>query len=104
MVDFYPAIDLRGGHVVQLQQGDFSRETVYGDDPVDVARRFADAGARWLHVVDLDAARNGGAANLRAIEAICTAVECNVQASGGLRSVEDASERFAAGAARVVIG
>src|SRR5918997_832885 len=54
---FYPAIDVRGGRVVQLQQGDYDRETVYGDDPATVARRFADAGAPWVHVVDLDAAR-----------------------------------------------
>jgi phosphoribosylformimino-5-aminoimidazole carboxamide ribotide isomerase len=101
---FLPAIDLRGGRVVQLQQGDFDRETVYGDDPVKVARWFADAGATWVHVVDLDAARGGNATNLRAIEAICTVVDCNVETSGGVRSVEDASERFAAGAARVVIG
>jgi phosphoribosylformimino-5-aminoimidazole carboxamide ribotide isomerase len=103
-VDFYPAIDLRGGRVVQLQQGDYQRETVYGDDPVLVARGFADAGARWVHVVDLDSARDGGATNLRAIEAICTAVECRVQSGGGVRSVEDASERFAAGVERVVVG
>jgi phosphoribosylformimino-5-aminoimidazole carboxamide ribotide isomerase len=103
-MEFYPAIDLRGGRVVQLQQGDYGRETVYGDDPVVVARQFADAGARWVHVVDLDAARDGGAANLRAIEEICTAVDCNVQTGGGVRSVEDANERFAAGVTRVVIG
>jgi phosphoribosylformimino-5-aminoimidazole carboxamide ribotide isomerase len=63
-MDLYPAIDLRGGRVVQLQQGDYERETFYDDDPVAVAARFADAGARWLHVVDLDAARTGKAANL----------------------------------------
>jgi phosphoribosylformimino-5-aminoimidazole carboxamide ribotide isomerase len=103
-MEFYPAIDLRGGRVVQLQQGDYGRETVYGDDPVAVARSFADAGASWVHVVDLDAARDGGAANLRAIEEICTAVECRVQTGGGVRTIDDASERFAAGVARVVIG
>jgi phosphoribosylformimino-5-aminoimidazole carboxamide ribotide isomerase len=103
-VDFYPAIDLRGGHVVQLQQGDYQRETVYSDDPVAVARGFADAGAPWVHVVDLDAARDGGKANLRAIEEICLVVDCAVQTGGGVRSVEDATERFAAGVARVVVG
>jgi phosphoribosylformimino-5-aminoimidazole carboxamide ribotide isomerase len=77
---------------------------VYGDDPVAVARSFADAGAQWVHVVDLDAARAGGAANLRAIEGICTAVDCKVQSGGGVRSVEDANQRFAAGVTRVVIG
>jgi phosphoribosylformimino-5-aminoimidazole carboxamide ribotide isomerase len=103
-VEFYPAIDLRGGQVVQLQQGDYARETVYSDDPVLTARRFADAGAPWVHVVDLDAARDGGAANLRSIEEICTVVECQVQTGGGVRTVEDAVERFAAGVARVVFG
>ena len=100
----HPAIDLRGGRVVQLRQGDYARETVYGDDPVAVARWFADAGAAWVHVVDLDAARDGGHANLRAIEEICVAVDCKVQTGGGIRSVDDATERFAAGVTRVVVG
>jgi phosphoribosylformimino-5-aminoimidazole carboxamide ribotide isomerase len=103
-VHLYPAIDLRGGRVVRLQQGDYDREKVYNDDPVAVARWFADAGATWMHVVDLDAARSGSAGNLRAIEAICTAVDCNVQTGGGVRTVDDAAERFAAGVTRVVIG
>jgi phosphoribosylformimino-5-aminoimidazole carboxamide ribotide isomerase len=103
-MDLYPAIDLRGGRVVQLQQGDYERETFYDDDPVAVAARFADAGARWLHVVDLDAARTGKAANLSVIEAICARVNVNVQTSGGVRSVEDAADRYAAGADRVVVG
>jgi phosphoribosylformimino-5-aminoimidazole carboxamide ribotide isomerase len=103
-MEFYPAIDLRDGNVVQLQQGDYGRETVYGDDPVSVARAFADAGAPWVHVVDLDAARDGGAHNLRAIEAICTAVDARVQSGGGVRGREEAEERFAAGVERVVVG
>ena len=103
-MEFYPAIDIRGWRVVQLQQGDYGRETVYGDDTVVVARQFADAGATWVHIVDLDAARSGGAVNLRAIEAVCTAVDCNVQNGGGVRTIDDAAERFAAGVTRVVIG
>jgi phosphoribosylformimino-5-aminoimidazole carboxamide ribotide isomerase len=103
-VNLYPAIDLRGGNVVQLQQGDYSRETVYGTKPVDVAKSFEDAGVRWIHVVDLDAARDGGAPNLRAIEAICASTSVNVQTGGGIRSVADASDRFAAGVTRVVLG
>ena len=58
-MELYPAIDLRGGQCVRLYQGDFAQETVYGDDPVAQARRFAEAGSRWIHVVDLDAARTG---------------------------------------------
>ena len=103
-MDLYPSIDLRGGQVVRLEQGDFARETVYDENAVTVARRYEAAGARWIHVVDLDAARSGTAANLGIVEAVCAAVDCNVQASGGVRSVEDAGERLAAGAARVVIG
>jgi phosphoribosylformimino-5-aminoimidazole carboxamide ribotide isomerase len=103
-VDLYPAIDIRGGHVVQLQQGDYARETHYDDDPVAVARRFEASGARWIHVVDLDAARDGGDANLGVIEAICANVSVRVQTGGGIRSVEDAGNRFSAGVTRVVIG
>lgn len=103
-MELYPAIDLRGGRCVRLRQGDYGTETVYDDDPVAVARRFADAGARWLHVVDLDAARTGVPAHLDVLEAICATVSARVQAGGGLRSVEAAGDALGAGAARVVIG
>jgi phosphoribosylformimino-5-aminoimidazole carboxamide ribotide isomerase len=103
-MDLYPAIDLRGGRVVQLQQGDYDRETQYSDDPVAVARGFEAGGVEWIHIVDLDAARDGGDANLGAIEAICANVSVRVQTGGGIRSVEDAGDRFAAGVTRVVIG
>jgi len=100
----FPAIDLRDGKCVRLYQGDFDAETVYDDDPVRVARDFEAAGASWIHVVDLDAARTGEGANLGVIEAICTAVSCRVQTGGGVRSVEAAGQRLHAGAARVVVG
>jgi phosphoribosylformimino-5-aminoimidazole carboxamide ribotide isomerase len=103
-MDLFPSIDLRDGRVVRLQQGDFARETVYDERPVTVARRYEAAGARWIHVVDLDAARSGSPENLAVLEAICAAVECRVQTGGGVRSIADAGERLAAGAARVVIG
>jgi phosphoribosylformimino-5-aminoimidazole carboxamide ribotide isomerase len=102
--DLYPSIDLRGGQVVRLHRGDFAAETVYGDDPVRVAHAFAAAGTRWIHVVDLDAARTGERVNLAVVEAICAAVPCNIQASGGVRSVEAGGDLLAAGAARVVVG
>jgi len=89
---------------VRLLRGDFAAETVYDADPVGVARDFAAQGAQWIHVVDLDAARTGSAANLRAIEAICAAVECRVQSGGGVRSVEAAGDLLAAGVDRVVVG
>jgi phosphoribosylformimino-5-aminoimidazole carboxamide ribotide isomerase len=103
-MQLFPSIDILGGRVVRLLRGNYDAETIYDDDPVAVARRFADAGASWIHVVDLDAARDGGDANLGAIESICAAVPARVQSGGGVRSIEDASERFAAGVARVVIG
>jgi phosphoribosylformimino-5-aminoimidazole carboxamide ribotide isomerase len=100
----YPSIDLRDGKCVRLYQGDFDAETVYDDDPVRVARDFEAAGAPWIHVVDLDAARTGERVNLAVVEAICAAVPCRVQASGGVRSVEAGGDLLAAGAARVVVG
>lgn len=103
-VDLYPAIDLRGGNAVRLLRGDYDAETVYDADPVAVAREFAAQGARWIHVVDLDAARRGEATNLGAIEAICAAVECRVQSGGGVRSVAAAGALLAAGVDRVVVG
>jgi len=103
-VDLYPAIDLRGGNAVRLLRGDYDAETVYDADPVAVAREFAAQGARWIHVVDLDAARTGAATNLGAIEAICAAVDCRVQSGGGVRSVAAAGALLAAGVDRVVVG
>lgn len=106
-MDLLPAIDLRGGSCVRLLEGDFDAETVYGDDPVGVAVGFAEAGARWVHVVDLDAARTGEASNRPVIAAIARAVRpagASVQAGGGVRSVQDARELLDAGVARVVVG
>lgn len=102
--DLYPAIDLRGGRCVRLYQGDYDRETHYGDDPVGQARAFAEAGAPWIHVVDLDAARSGEATNREVIAAICAAVDVPVQSGGGVRTVEAAAALADAGVARVVIG
>lgn len=95
---------MRAGRAVRLTRGDFTAETVYDDDPVAVARAFAAAGAEWIHVVDLDAARSGEAANLAVIEAIAAAVPCRIQAGGGVRSLEAAGALLLAGADRVVIG
>ncbi len=98
-MDLFPSIDLRRGRVVRLHQGDFDQETVYGDDPVAVARSYAAAGATWIHVVDLDASRRDGS-NRDAIVAVAGAVDVAVQAGGGVR---DAS-LLEAGVARVVLG
>lgn len=104
--DILAAIDLRGGRVVRLEQGDFERETTYSDDPVAVARTFAEAGARWLHVVDLDAARDGRSANGDAIQAIVAAVGSRlaVEVAGGLRMAAAVADILASGAARAVVG
>lgn len=103
-MDLYPAIDLRGGQVVQLVQGDFARERVHGDDPVAVAQAFVAAGAPWIHTVDLDAARTGEPVNLHLIAAIADAVDVPVQAGGGVRSLDRAALLADAGVARVVMG
>jgi phosphoribosylformimino-5-aminoimidazole carboxamide ribotide isomerase len=106
MIDLYPAIDLLGGRVVRLRQGDYADETVYGDDPVSVAREFAAAGASWVHVVDLDAARSGDPVNRPVVAAIAAALAgvAQVQTGGGVRSVDDARELADVGVARVVMG
>lgn len=100
----FPAIDLRGGRVVQLVQGDFDRERIHGDDPVAVAQAFVAAGAPWIHTVDLDAARTGTATNGHLIAAIAAAVDVPVQAGGGVRSVAAARALADAGVERVVMG
>jgi phosphoribosylformimino-5-aminoimidazole carboxamide ribotide isomerase len=99
-----PAIDLRGGRVVRLSQGDYDRETRYPTDAVELARRYAAAGARWIHVVDLDGARSGNEENLESIARICAAVDVPVQTGGGVRCLEDVELRLEQGARRIVIG
>ena len=103
-MDLYPAIDLRGGKVVQLTQGDFDRERIHGDDPAAVAAGFVAAGARWIHTVDLDAARTGEPVNRSLIAAIVEAVDVPVQAGGGVRSAEAAAELADVGVTRVIMG
>jgi phosphoribosylformimino-5-aminoimidazole carboxamide ribotide isomerase len=104
VVDLYPAIDLRAGRAVRLLRGDYAAETVYSDDPVAIARGFEAAGAGWIHVVDLDAARSGEAGNLEYVAAIVRSVGCEIETGGGVRSVEAAARLIDAGVARVVIG
>ncbi|HUX00737.1 MAG: 1-(5-phosphoribosyl)-5-[(5-phosphoribosylamino)methylideneamino]imidazole-4-carboxamide isomerase [Phycisphaerae bacterium] len=99
-----PAIDLRGGRCVRLRQGRFDEETVFDEDPAAVARRFQAAGAEWLHVVDLDGAREGEPKNLDHIRAICKAVDMKIEVGGGIRSTEASEEVFEAGADRIVVG
>lgn len=103
-VDLFCAVDIRGGRCVRLLRGDYGAETVYDDDPVARAVQMAEAGASWIHVVDLDGARSGRPENADAVAAIATAVDVPVQAGGGARSAETAEAWFEAGVARVVLG
>jgi phosphoribosylformimino-5-aminoimidazole carboxamide ribotide isomerase len=100
----YPAIDIRGGKAVRLLEGDYERETTYDADPVDAAKRWAEEGAQFLHVVDLDGAKAGEPRNLEAVCRIAAAVECPIQVGGGLRDPASVAMLLEAGAARVVIG
>lgn len=105
--ELYPAIDLLGGRCVRLYQGDYDQATTYGDDPAAQASAFCEAGAAWVHVVDLDAARSGSPANrdaVAAIAAVATAAGVAVQVGGGVRSVEAAEALFDLGVTRVVLG
>jgi phosphoribosylformimino-5-aminoimidazole carboxamide ribotide isomerase len=100
----FPAIDLKGGQVVRLAEGDMDRATVYGDDPAAQAMLFAQAGARHLHVVDLDGSFAGHAVNAEAVEAIVEAFPGYVQLGGGIRNRDAVARWFDLGVARIVIG
>jgi phosphoribosylformimino-5-aminoimidazole carboxamide ribotide isomerase len=102
-MELLPAIDLRGGQAVRLEQGDFARERPFGD-PLGVADQFAAAGTRWLHVVDLDAARDRGAVNRPLVLAIARRTGLAVQTGGGVRSEQDVADLIGGGIARVVLG
>jgi phosphoribosylformimino-5-aminoimidazole carboxamide ribotide isomerase len=99
-----PAVDIRDGRAVRLRQGHFDDETVYADDPFEAARSFVEAGARFLHVVDLDGAREGEPVNLRHVERIAGQLDVPVELGGGLRSIASIRRALGAGAARVVLG
>jgi phosphoribosylformimino-5-aminoimidazole carboxamide ribotide isomerase len=100
----YPAIDIRGGHAVRLTQGDYARETEYDADPVAAAERWEQGGARWLHVVDLDGAREGGPRNLEHLRRIVAAAAIPIQAGGGLRNSGLVEQAISTGVERVVLG
>jgi phosphoribosylformimino-5-aminoimidazole carboxamide ribotide isomerase len=100
----YPAIDLRGGRCVRLRQGDYSQETVFGDDPAAVAERWAGAGASYLHVVDLDGAREGRPVNGDGVRAIVNAAGVPCQLGGGIRTEAHLVEALGWGVARVILG
>lgn len=100
----YPAIDLRGGHVVRLTEGRFDQETSYGDDPLAVARDFASAGAAWLHVVDLDGARDPARRQSPLVEKLARESGLRVQTGGGIRDERQVEALLRAGVERVIVG
>lgn len=100
----YPAIDLKDGQCVRLAQGDMARATVFNDDPGAQARAFADAGADWIHVVDLNGAFEGKPVNAAAVEAIIDAVDQPVQLGGGIRDMAMVSHWLSSGVERIVLG
>ena len=99
-----PAIDILGGKAVRLAKGDYDRVTVYNDDPVEQARAFEDAGATWLHMVDLDAAKSGNPDNIDVVERILKATGLKVEIGGGIRNLEVIGRLVEAGASRLVLG
>jgi len=103
-MELWPAIDLRGGRCVRLQQGDYARETVFDDDPVAVAKRFVADGGRHLHLVDLDGARDGRLVNLEVVRAIVRAVSIPCELGGGVRDEAAIQSLLDAGLSRVVVG
>lgn len=100
----FPAIDILGGRVVRLLQGDYDRSTVYADDPVSMVRPFVEAGATWVHVVDLDGARGEAGVNDGLIERLCATEGIGVEVGGGVRSLERIEQLAELGARRIVLG
>src|SRR5437870_13247681 len=97
MMHVIPAIDLRGGRCVRFRQGDYGRETVFGDDPAAMARHWVDQGGEFLHLVDLDGARNGRVENCASIEAICSATAVACELGGGIRDEQTISRALGLG-------
>ncbi|HXR66747.1 MAG TPA: 1-(5-phosphoribosyl)-5-[(5-phosphoribosylamino)methylideneamino]imidazole-4-carboxamide isomerase, partial [Ktedonobacteraceae bacterium] len=100
----FPAIDIKDGQCVRLYQGDYERMTVYASDPVEIAQRWQEAGASWLHVVDLDGAKEGHPVNAALIARICQQTTLQVEVGGGLRTLEHVENTLAAGVERVILG
>ena len=100
----YPAIDIQGGKCVRLERGVFSSTTVYGDDPVEMAKRWEKEGAEYIHVVDLDGAQHGAGVNQAVIAKMTKAVSIPIQLGGGIRTMEDIEQALSLGVARVILG
>lgn len=100
----YPAIDMRGGKCVRLLQGDYSKETVYGDSPFEMAKSFAEQGAEWIHMVDLDGAKAGGPVNNSYVLQVARELGVKVQIGGGIRTPLDVEQYLSQGVDRVILG
>ncbi|SDN00435.1 1-(5-phosphoribosyl)-5-[(5-phosphoribosylamino)methylideneamino] imidazole-4-carboxamide isomerase [Fictibacillus solisalsi] len=100
----YPAIDMRGGKCVRLLQGDYNQETVYGDSPFEMAKQFAEAGAKWIHMVDLDGAKAGERVNHQHVVRVANELDVSVQIGGGIRNEEDVAFYLKEGVNRVILG
>ncbi len=103
-MDIFPAVDIQNGHAVRLRQGDFDRVTVFDDSPAAAARRWAEAGASWIHMVDLDGARTGKAANANLIREAAAQIDVPIQLGGGIRDLEAVVQALDLGVQRVIIG
>ena len=100
----FPAIDLIDGNVVRLLKGDYNQVTIYGNDPLSVAKDFCDAGAEFIHIVDLDAAKDGKVHNYDIIKSICENTDLKVEIGGGIRTEEVIQQYISAGVYRVILG
>lgn len=103
-IQVYPAIDMKGGKCVRLYQGDYEQETIYGDSPFDMAKKFAEEGANWIHLVDLDGAKDGEKIHAKEVIRIAKELSLNVQIGGGIRSKDDVRFYLENGVDRVIIG
>jgi phosphoribosylformimino-5-aminoimidazole carboxamide ribotide isomerase len=103
-LEIVPSIDLREGKVVRLKQGDYARQVTYDVDPIQTARAFADAGAVWMHIVDLDGAKEGRPVQVDLVASIIAKTKLKVETGGGIRTAEDVRKLLAAGASRIVVG
>ena len=101
---FFPAIDIYQGKCVRLEKGDFEKKTIFNEDPVDQAKFFEDMGCNWIHVVDLDGAKNGSSSNFNIVEEISLKTNLKIQFGGGVRSIAKIKSLLDAGIERVVIG
>ena len=100
----FPAIDIRGGKWVRLEEGRFDRETVFAENPLEAARRWVDAGSEWLHIVDLDGARAGQPVNLEVVKKIAETFDVKIQLGGGVRTLESVAAILSSGVQRVILG